>query len=186
MKRTVSTFGLISGAIISVLMTVGLVFADRIGFDKSEVLGYTSIVLSMLMVFFGVRSYRDNAAGGAITFGRAFTVGILITVISCGFYVVTWEILYYNFMPDFMDKYAAYAAERAKASGASPDAVAAQVAQIQQYKELYANPILNAALTSLEPFPIGLAVTLISAAILRRRRPQNQALRTPQPVDSKN
>jgi hypothetical protein len=186
LKRTVITFGLISGAIISLMMAAGLIFADSIGFDKAEVLGYTTIVLSMLMVFFGVRSYRDNAAGGAITFGRAFAVGILITLISCAFYILTWEILYYNFMPGFMDKYAAYAAERAKASGAGPDAVAAQIAQIQKYKELYANPIFNAAVTFLEPFPIGLAVTLISAAILRRRRPQSQALRAPQPVDSKN
>ena len=37
--------------------------------------------------------------------------------------------------------------------------------------ELYANPLVNSALTFLEVFPVGLVVTLASAAILRRRRP---------------
>ena len=38
-------------------------------------------------------------------FGTAFGVGLLITLISCVFYVVTWEVIYFNFMPDFMDKW---------------------------------------------------------------------------------
>jgi len=31
------------------------------------------------------------------------------------------------------------------------------------------NPLINAALTFTEPFPIGLIITLISAAILRKK-----------------
>ena len=31
------------------------------------------------------------------------------------------------------------------------------------------NPLINARLTFIEPFPVGLAITLISAAILRRK-----------------
>jgi hypothetical protein len=34
---------------------------------------------------------------------------------------------------------------------------------------MYDKPLFNAAVTLLEPFPIGLAVTLISAAVLRKR-----------------
>jgi hypothetical protein len=108
MRKTLLTFGLISGAISSLMMVVTLPFADRINYDKSEVIGYTTIVLSFLLVFFGIRSYRDNVGGGQITFTKAFAVGISITVISCVCYVVTWEIIYYNFLPDFMDKYGAY------------------------------------------------------------------------------
>src|SRR6266705_1707453 len=43
-------------------------FAKRIGFDKAEFVGYTIMVLSFLMVFFGVRSYRENVGDGYITF----------------------------------------------------------------------------------------------------------------------
>jgi hypothetical protein len=60
MKKTVLTFGLISGAISSLMMVGTVPFADRIGFDKSAVVGYPTMVLSFLLVFFGVRSYREQ------------------------------------------------------------------------------------------------------------------------------
>src|SRR6202166_4360148 len=181
MKKTIITFGLISGAISAVMMVATVPFANRIGFDKGAVMGYTSIVLSFLLVFFGIRSYRDNAGNGQITFKKAFAVGISITLISCIFYVVTWEILYFNFLPDFMDKYGAHMIEKLKASGASAAAIQAQVEQVKKYKEMYDNPLINAAMTFIEPFPIGLVITLISAAVLRRK-PQAQAAQSPLPA----
>jgi hypothetical protein len=169
MKKTVLTFGLISGAISSLLMVATIPFADKIGFGHSYVIGYTTIVLSYLLVFFGIRSYRDNVGNGQITFKKAFAVGISITLISCIFYVVTWEILYFNFLPDFMDKYGAYMIAKLKASGAGPAAIQAQIEQVKKYKEIEDNPLLNAVMTFIEPFPIGLAITLISAAVLRKK-----------------
>src|SRR6266404_8646056 len=178
MKKTVVTFGLISGAIMALMMFATLPFVERIGFDKGAIIGYTSMVLSFLLVFFGIRSYRENVGGGSITFGRAFAVGILITLISCICYVVAWEILYFNFMPDFFAKYSAYAIEKAKASGASPAAIQAQMQQMKKFKEMYDNPFFNAAITFTEPFPIGLIVTLISTLILRKKA-KAQSRRTP-------
>jgi hypothetical protein len=35
---------------------------------------------------------------------------------------------------------------------------------------MYKNPLINVAMTFIEPFPVGLLVTLVSAAILRKRR----------------
>src|SRR5437762_2975924 len=112
MKKVVIVFGLISGGISSALMflTLPLLNNGTINFKNGEVIGYTAIFLSFLLVFFGIRSYRENA-GGVISFGRAFSVGILITLISCLFYVVSWEIIYYKVMPDFMDKYATHRSE---------------------------------------------------------------------------
>ena len=175
MKKTILTFGLISGALSSLMMVATVPFADRIGFDKSAVIGYTAIVLSFLLVFFGIRSYRDNVGNGQITFTKAFAVGISITLISCIFYVVTWEVLYFNFLHGFMDKYGAYVVEKLRASGASPAAVQTQLQQLKKFKELYDNPLFNAVMTFIEPFPIGLVITLISAAVLRRKLQSQQA-----------
>jgi len=173
MKKNILTFGLISGAISSLLMVASLLYADRIGFDHSLFLGYTILVLSFLLVFFGIRSYRDNVGEGQITFGKAFAVGILITLISSVCYVITWEVVYFRFMPDFMDKYSAHVVAKMQASGASANEIQAKVEQFRQYKQLYDNPFTNAAMTFIEPFPVGLLITLVSAAVLRRRaRPQ--------------
>jgi len=175
MKKTVLTFGLISGAMSAAMMLITIPFADRIGWEKGEILGYTGIVLSALMVFFGVRSYRENVGGGRLTFGRGFAVGILITLISSACYVGTWEIVYYKLMPGFAEKYAAHMVERAKASGARPQNVDAEEHLASQFAHGYDNPAINVALTFTEVFPIGLVVTLLSAGILRRkmRDPEN-------------
>src|SRR5262249_286616 len=108
MKKTVLTFGLIAGTISAVMMLATVPFADKIGFDNGVYIGYTTIVLSALLVFFGVRSYRDKAAGGRLTFGRGVAIGILITLISNLFYVAAWEVVYFKFMPNFLDKYGAH------------------------------------------------------------------------------
>jgi hypothetical protein len=144
-------------------------FIYRIGFDKGVIVGYTGIVVSLLLVPFGIRSYRENVGGGSITFGRAFAVGLLITLISCLCYVVAWEIVYFNFLPDFAEKYTAYMIEKAKTSGASQQVIDATLQQMKSMKALLDNPLINAAITFTEPFPIGLIVTLISAAVLRKK-----------------
>src|SRR5690242_19826376 len=103
MKNTVIKFGIISSLIMGTGMVVTMHFSDEIGFDKGALVGYTVMVISFLMVFFGVRSYRDKINSGTSTFGKAFKVGGLIALISCLVYVGVWLILYYNFMPDFGD-----------------------------------------------------------------------------------
>jgi hypothetical protein len=169
MKRTVFTFGLIAGAIMAAMMLITMVFMKEIGFDKGEIIGYTTMVLAFLMTFFGIKSYRDNVAGGAISFGRALTLGLMITGVATLCYVATWEVIYYKFAPDFGDRYAAYSVEKAKQSGATQAQVDAKMKQMADFKEMYKNPFVNAALTFLEPLPVGLLVAVISAALLRRK-----------------
>ncbi len=176
MKKTILTFGLISGVLSSTMMCATVPFLDKLGHGRyGYLLGYTTLVLSFLLVFFGIRSYRDNIGQGEITFSRAFTIGIAITLISCVFYVLTWEILYFNFLHGYMDQYGAHAIASLKASGASPEVIQAQTLKLQKLKENYENPFFNAALTFLEPFPVGLVITLLSAAILRKKKPQSQS-----------
>src|ERR1022692_3888887 len=155
MKKTVLTFGLISGLIISVLMGGSLLLADKIGSGHSMALGYTIMVASFLQ----------------ISFGRAFACGILITLITTVCYVAMWEVLYFNFMPHFMDSYFAAQIHKVQSSGLDPATTAAQVAAIQRSQQLYQNPFVNMAYTFMEPLPVGLIITLISAAILRRKAP---------------
>lgn len=171
MKKTVLTFGLIAGFIISVLMGGSLFFAEKIGSGHSMILGYTIMVASFLLVYFGIRSYRDNNLAGQISFGRAFACGALITLITSVCYVVMWEVLYFNFMPHFMDSYFAAQIQRVQSAGLDSATTAARVAAIQHSQQLYQNPLINIAYTIMEPLPVGLLITLVSAAVLRRKAP---------------
>ena len=171
MQKIVLRFGLASGCILMALSSImmPLCLNGTIDFDHSETLGYSSMVLSFLLVFFGVRSYRDNVAAGAIGFGKAFQVGILITLITCAMYVIAWEIAYFNFFPHFLDQYNAHALAKMRAAGENEAAIREATAKMADFAKLYANPLFNVAITFMEVFPVGLIVTLVSAAILRRK-----------------
>src|SRR5688572_24498464 len=173
MKKTVLTFGLISGAIISAMMLVTTPFMDRIGFDRGEIIGYTSMVVAFLLIFFGVRSYRDRF-GGTLGFVRAFTVGAMIAGVASICYVATWQVIYYKLAPDFVAKYQAYQLEKERAEGASEAELAQKKAELDRFAELYRNPVINAAMTFIEPLPVGLVVALVSAGVLSRRRKRDE------------
>ena len=171
MKNTVIKYGLISGALISLMMMLTIPFHDRIGFETSGlVVGYTTMVLAFLLIYFGVRSYRDTVGGGTVRFGRALAIGVLIAAISSACYVATWEVMYFKFMPDFMDKYSEHEMKKARASGASEAQIASRKAEMEKFAVMYKNPLYNAAFTFMEPLPVGLIVSLISAGVLSRRR----------------
>jgi TM2 domain-containing membrane protein YozV len=171
MKKTVLTFGLISGAVLSVMMTITVAFAEKIGFDQSVIIGYTTMVLAFLLVFFGIRSYRDTIGQGRISFLRALSVGLLIMAIACICYVVTWEIVYFNFMPDFIDKYSIHATQDLRNSGKPPAQIEQEIQEMNRMMTLYKNNFLvNIAFTLVEPLPVGLIMAFISALILRRGR----------------
>lgn len=168
MTKIVLTFGLLSGAVAAVMMFLTLPFAERIGFDRAVYVGYTTIVISMLFVYFGVRSYRDNVLGGRMNFGKAFTAGMLITLISSACYVAAWLVMYYGFMPDFANQYADYLVEQARTPGATQAEIDAAIRQGEQARQWLANPLINAAVSFTEPLPVGVIVTLISAAVLKK------------------
>ena len=180
MKRIVIRYGIASGLILMAIAAVMLPLClnGTIGFEQGELVGYSTMVLAFLMVFFGIKSYRDNVADGAIGFGRAFKVGILITLITCAVYVIVWEIAYFNFFPDFLDKYSVHVVAKMRAAGESEADIRKTTEQMAFMAKYYDNILFNSAITFMEIFPVGLIVTLVSAAILRRKP------RQPVPVEA--
>ena len=170
MKKIVRNYGLLSGGVAALLMLVMALYTrnDPNKFDGAEVIGYIGILLSMVFVFLGVRAYRDDVGAGVITFGKAFQVGLFITLISCAIYVLAWMVVANTLMTDFMDQYIAHSLRQMQKAGKSAEEIATKAAEMADFKEMYKNPLVVAAFTFLEPFPIGLAVTLLSAAVLRR------------------
>lgn len=171
MLKHILKFGLLAGAIMSVVMAATIPFMERIPDGIAMAIGYTSMLLAFLMVYFGVRSWREKA-GGYISFWQGFRIGICIATIGCCCYVATWEVIYYNVMPDFAEKYGAHQLEQAKAAGAPQAVIEAKRKEMEEFARTYRNPLANVAMTLLEPLPPALLVTLIAAGLLRRRPPQ--------------
>ena len=169
-KKTVWTFGLLSGALVSAMMAATIPFQDEAGFDHSLMVGYATIVLSFLLIYFGVRSYRNNIGKGTVGFGRALAVGSSIGIVASVCYVATWQVMYFNSMPDFLTKYGAHELDKARAEGASEATLAQKKVELDKFEKMYQNPAINAAFTILEPLPVALVVALVSAGALSRRK----------------
>jgi len=170
MNKTILTYGLLSGAVAAVLMTgTAIYFKNSMDTSNGTLFGYAGILLSMLFVYFGTRAYRDQKTPAGLSFGEAFKVAILITVISCICYVVAWLIVYQTLMPDFMDKFIEQTLAKLKESGASETQISQEAAKMEEMKVMYRNPLFRAAITFLEPFPVGLLVSLVSSFVLRRK-----------------
>ena len=177
MKKNIIIYGLIAGIIISFLMLLSFIYYSHCNgnadYNISMLIGYASMLISFSFVFVGIRNYRDKFNEGVISFGKAFKIGIMIVLIASTFYVVTWLIDYFYFMPDFMDKYAAHTLDKLKASGASQVDIEKKTQEMANFARMYKNPFFNAMMTYCEILPVGLIVTLISSLVLKRKAAKN-------------
>jgi ABC-type sugar transport system permease subunit len=173
MKKVILINGLIAGSIVAAMMfiTMPMYESGTLNFDNGELVGYTTMVIALSMVFVGVKSYRDNYANGSISFGKGFKVGILITLIACVMYGLAWEVTYTNIGENLMKKMTEKHFADMKADGATDQELEEAKKQWESFGEMYKNPFFRFLFTALiEMFiPVGLPVTLLSAAVLRKK-----------------
>ncbi len=166
MGRIIATYGIIGGSIVAIGMLLGLTLVPT-GGTLGMVVGYLSMLVALSMVFMGVRSYRDTVGGGVIRFWPAFGLGLAIALVACLFYVVMWEVYLWQTGYTFFDDYVAQTLADMRAQGMSAAEIAAFDAEMDAFKLLYAQPLFRMAITMSEIAPVGLLVSLVSAAVLR-------------------
>lgn len=176
-KKVVLIYGTIAGLIVSLMLFISFGLIMKWGtqpkLEHGELIGYTSMILAMSMIFFGVGIYRSRYLGGNITFLRAWGTGLLIALLASAFYVITWIILYKGFMPDFMDNYGNYMLRQAQASGQPAEEIARLQQQLEWGKKMYSTWPGLIGITFLEIFPVGFAMSLVSAlvfSLLKKKR----------------
>ncbi len=171
MQKTIITYGLIAGAVIAASVSLSLVLEPGSEHLAAlEWLGYAVMIVAFSVIFVAIKGYRDREQGGVITFGTAFRVGIGVTLIASMVYVVAWEINLSLTDYAFIDEYAEATLANEEAAGATQEELSALGDELDEMKARYANPLFRVPITLLEIFPVGLLVTLISAAVLRNSR----------------
>ena len=173
MKKVIIVNGLIGGAIVSVMMLVTqpLLSKGILNFDNGMVIGYGSMVIALSLIFFGIKTYRDEYQNGSVTFWQGCKVGLGIALIASMLYAITWE-AYYNLADhDFARQYTEHFIKKLEADGATAEEIANARAEMAKSWEMYKNPLYRFAFTMfVEMFPVGVIITLLSAGILRRRQ----------------
>jgi hypothetical protein len=167
MKKTI-IYGLTAGLIATVVMVIWMARVDNTDSLGGMLFGYTTMLVAFSLIFVGIKDYRERN-GGVISFGKAFKIGLAISLIASTMYVLGWMIEYYAFIPDFYDKCEVHQVAKLKAAGAAPAIIQATAQQYEQYKQMARNPLVLALGTYLVILPVGLIVSLLAAAILKRK-----------------
>jgi len=171
MKKIIWVYGTIAGLIMGIMFFVTAPLWDKgiVNFDNGMWVGYTTMVIALSLVFFGVKSYRDNEKGGVISFGLAFKVGILITVVASLLYALSWEVAIKTVSKGFSEEMTKHYIEEAKREAKNDVELQEAIKSTRDMMVMYENPLLRFPMTLIEVFPVGLIVTLISAGLLRKK-----------------
>ena len=172
MKRIVLTYGLIAGVIVGTMLVLSVPLHEQgiIDFNSGMVVGYTTMVIALSLVFFGIRNYRDTQAGGRISFGTGVKIGSLISLVASLMYCLAWEIAYHTIADDFTARMSEYYLDEKRASGASDEELERTRQEMQDFEKMYENPLVRFGYTLFEILPVGIVVTLISAGFLSRKK----------------
>jgi len=170
MSRIILIFGIAAGLIVAVPMSLMLANAEPGSAATSHFTGYLIMLLALSLIFFGVQRLRDRELGGAIRFVPALLAGLGISAVAGVIYVIVWEITMAVTDFAFIDSYSTTAVEAARAKGVSAADVEALIVKMDEFRRQYANPFFRLPMTFIEIFPVGVLISLISAALLRNSR----------------
>ena len=172
MLRTILVYGSIAGLIVGVPMIAQVVALQgsmphgAIGM----VIGYTTMLVALSVIFLAVKRRRDVDGGGVIRFWPAFGLGLGIGLVAGVFYVAAWEIAQAVTGMDFGGDWARGMVASARAKGVSGAALAKVQGEAEAFRASYANPLMRWPMTFMEIAPVALLVSLVTAAVLRNPR----------------
>ena len=152
MQSTIIKYGIYSGITAAVLFILGLVFGQEADFGTREILGYASIVVSLLFVFFGIKHFRDRENSGIVSFKQALQLGLAISILA-GVGVAVVDTIYTTFInPEFFNEFAQMMKDQGRED---------EVMDIGSG--------MMAVIMFVTVFVIGFIISLLSALILQRK-----------------
>lgn len=152
MKTTVIKFGIYGLVVAMVIFLGALYFGRGLSYGTQEVLGYTSMIASLVFVYFGIKHFRDQENEGRVSFGKALIIGLLISLITAVGFAIADYIYTTAINPDFFEEYEA-----------------AMLAQGYEGEIPKFTSSLAALLMFLTVTVLGLIISIISALILQKK-----------------
>lgn len=168
MKNTVLKYGLYALGTAAGLFALALLLGKGLDYTVQEIIGYTSMAISLIFVFFGIRYYRDHENNGKVSFLKALGIGILISLFAAvGFGVIDY--LFTTVInPDFAVEYEAKMISDMKAN-LTPEDFKIQKEALQQQMKQYGGSGFMAFMMFAAVAMMGFIISLISAIILQRK-----------------
>eukprot|EP01035_Chromulina_nebulosa_P028149 gene28149-37114_t len=122
-------------------------------YSLAEIFGFTSILLSLSTIFIAVKTYRDKHNNGKVKFGKAFLI------------------VYNSLNGDpFGSFYRDYSISEIEKLNLEPLQKQEKIVELDKNIAMFGNPMVMFLMAMfVEYVPMGLIVSLISAAVMRKK-----------------
>lgn len=174
MKQIILRNGLIAAAIMIGIPLIGWLFMDEealMDFKTGEIIGYGTMVVSMIFVFLGIKQYREKENKGQLSFIEGLKLGLMITVFPALAFAL-YNYVYVEILePDFTEVYYAYQIDELKVQ-LSSEAFEMEKVKMEEQKEMFMNPWISTTVMFFTVFIIGLIASILSAFVLQRKQVQ--------------
>ena len=172
MRKIILINGFIAGVIVSAFMLSSWILMQNgyLDMNNGMLVGYTTMVISLSLIFFGIKTYRDQYNAGRVSFGKGLTIGLLITLIASILYAASWQVFSYTVATDFSEAYIDHQLEELRSEGVAEAEIQEERAVLERNAKLYDIPVVRFLITMMELLPVGLIISLIAAGILRKRQ----------------
>lgn len=156
-------YGVATGAVIILSIIATIEF--EVAFQW---LGYLIMLIALSAIGVATRQYREQAPNGSLSFRSGLLIGLGITSIASVVYVFGWEAYLLVFGDEFWGSFSETLITSQGEVALSEAELIGMAADANALQEQYRNPLFRIPVTFLEVFPVGVVVSLVSAAISRR------------------
>ena len=175
MNRPIIRYGLYGAAIlVGVNLLIILIFGvpEPGDYALGEIIGYTSIVVALIPVYFGIKQYRDRHLDGHIGFWKGVGVGVGVASFPALAFAV-YNYIYVRWIdPDFTQTYYEHAMQTAQAEMTAAE-FQAYAAEMQTQQAMFTDPMMMTFVMFMTVFLIGVVIAAVSALILQRTSASN-------------
>jgi hypothetical protein len=165
-KKNTSVFynGLVWGAILGFAGVIYSVLLYMLDQTANQALGYVSILISLVLLVLGMKSYRNSVLDGVMPFGKAFGFGMVVIAVSALIGTIYQYIMVTVIDPDIMIKMMEAAEEKMISKGIPDEALE----QAMNITKKFMQPGLMAAIGLATSLFFGTIMSLIVAAIMKK------------------
>lgn len=155
------TNGMIMG-LAGVIFTLIIWILD-LTFNKT--VPYLFLVISLFLLYYFIKSYRDNYLHGIITYGQSVGAGVIIYLYYSIIMAVFSYLLYTVIDPDLTGRMIAFVEEQLRASGRIPEESIETTMRIQKK---FLQPEITAPFSILSNMFYGVVLSLIAAIFTKK------------------
>jgi hypothetical protein len=156
--------GLIWGLILGFAGIIYSVILYMLDQNLNQNLSYAGILISLVLLILGIRSFRDNIRGGILPFGPAFSFGLIAFIVSGIIGSIYGYVLWTVIDPDILVKMQDLQMEKMLEKGLPEEAVEQAMSMTAKFMK----PGIMVLTGLFASVFMGAIVSLIVAAIFKR------------------